>query len=631
MKNLVTKYRITVILFALLLVVVVFSVIEVKEIEDIVRDDLVIVIDSEEQVIAGNDMTIYKKDEIIEGDLLAYFYNADPVLVITPTLSLSRDIATDLSVTAVTTIDIRAVDGDRNNYWIEVVEKVNYPVLSLGNEALVLPEIELDIYEYYLESTVIREDFGSSVGILEVNVVTTYVIEGVVDGENIRRTLVDFTNIGVHSEFFNVSESKSVNVVLLESIEETSFLYKLLTYEIVYVYLIVLYLIGIIISVWYKNRQRNTEYREHRKFRDWITDGTIDISDKTLVDIVKLSGLVDLAIDLDKRVIYDSNINHYFVLAEEVLYRYNPQSNFLSEDMTNKFGKFLLTEKMITMDEYETALFNSRQTYRYLRDVLLELGILNETELYSAMAKMRGYSYIDINYYPIPREVSWTDKLPLKDAKKKHVVPVGNRSDGTQVVATILPMVKGVKDLIYQLFGEKTNIVITTPSNIHNYLHELERTINVNHAVPVRMNGYSVQKENKVVFQHELKNNVFLKGPFLVTIGAISQFEYEEVKKHYRFEQWIISNNDIDDVTKALVNSLARLVNRIENYDDINILTLLLEANFISENEFKWIKEELEITSEDDVKKALIGNCFASDSTIRLAKFIIDKFNELRN
>lgn len=66
--------------------------------------------------------------------------------------------------------------------------------------------------------------------------------------------------------------------------------------------------------------------QEREAFEEWITPGAPpdDITDLTVVEVDSLEGLVDIAIDSDRRVIEDRSGGQYVVIDGNICYRYIP-------------------------------------------------------------------------------------------------------------------------------------------------------------------------------------------------------------------------------------------------------------------------------------------------------------------
>lgn len=60
------------------------------------------------------------------------------------------------------------------------------------------------------------------------------------------------------------------------------------------------------------------------EFEEWVTEGTVDIEDRSTITVESLGGLVDVAIDSSSRVIEDTETGVYVVRADDVWYQFTP-------------------------------------------------------------------------------------------------------------------------------------------------------------------------------------------------------------------------------------------------------------------------------------------------------------------
>lgn len=84
---------------------------------------------------------------------------------------------------------------------------------------------------------------------------------------------------------------------------------------------------GLAVGVWgrrYADISRLEQEVHHRKYSEWISDGTLptEPSDRHIY-VSSLEDLVDIGIDTGKRVIHDPDIEAYAVVDNEVLYYYS--------------------------------------------------------------------------------------------------------------------------------------------------------------------------------------------------------------------------------------------------------------------------------------------------------------------
>ena len=92
--------------------------------------------------------------------------------------------------------------------------------------------------------------------------------------------------------------------------------------------------LGCGVTVWDVRQQETRElglawYRE--QYSQWISEGEFPAgSERNYIYIDSLKGLVDIAIDTNNRVIYDSDIEVYSIVDEGVVYYHSPDPTVIS-------------------------------------------------------------------------------------------------------------------------------------------------------------------------------------------------------------------------------------------------------------------------------------------------------------
>jgi len=81
-------------------------------------------------------------------------------------------------------------------------------------------------------------------------------------------------------------------------------------------------------------RRRLAHARERAELDDWITTARVppESSDRPVVDVETLDGLVDTAIDTDQRVIEDAATGTLWVWTGTAAYRHDPGATGRTED-----------------------------------------------------------------------------------------------------------------------------------------------------------------------------------------------------------------------------------------------------------------------------------------------------------
>ena len=81
---------------------------------------------------------------------------------------------------------------------------------------------------------------------------------------------------------------------------------------------------------WFSVPEKRREWMAYQasrsEFGEWISHGTVptELEDRTVIDVDSLEGLVDVAIDSDRRVIADQSRGVCVVVLEDAVYRYEP-------------------------------------------------------------------------------------------------------------------------------------------------------------------------------------------------------------------------------------------------------------------------------------------------------------------
>ncbi|MFC7215394.1 DUF5305 domain-containing protein [Saliphagus sp. GCM10025334] len=87
-----------------------------------------------------------------------------------------------------------------------------------------------------------------------------------------------------------------------------------------------------------EERARLAASHERAQFDDWVSEGSLPerVKEYPLIDVGSLEGLVDVAIDSDRRVLEDSD--GYYVVDGRVLYGYRPSASTGEGDEGNERG-----------------------------------------------------------------------------------------------------------------------------------------------------------------------------------------------------------------------------------------------------------------------------------------------------
>src|SRR5436305_3985558 len=140
----------------------------------------------------------------------------------------------------------------------------------------------------------------------------------------------------------------------------------------------------------------------------------------------------------------------------------------------NQLGTLLLERRLVTEEQLETALEEQRQSRKSLGRVLIDAGIVSESDLVSTLAARIGLEFVDLSEYTIdPSAVGLiSDSL----ARRFQALPIG-WEDNRLVVAMADPSNVVAVDDIRTITGAEVRTVVATRGAIRDAIdrhHRLE-------------------------------------------------------------------------------------------------------------------------------------------------------------
>ncbi|AXR79662.1 DUF5305 domain-containing protein [Natrarchaeobaculum sulfurireducens] len=266
----------------------------------------------------------------------------------------------NLSVTTDTYLILRAGELENGEvvetYW-EVVE----PLEAASTSSLSPADahtVEFDVHIPFVLETIstVEQQVGSAEGVVDARVVSASTVEGTVDGEPVSNSYDSELLLLVDPATFRVSDTMTVEerhqeFETVEVLSEPSLfesLGSIILFGLAFVGLVSLIVARVGGYIELTDEERDLlKHEQHRsQYDDWITAGTFpserEYEQTVLVD--DLEGLVDVAIDTNKRVIEDRELGVSTVLDDEYIYLHvradSPAHDWLVSYADTTLGEF---------------------------------------------------------------------------------------------------------------------------------------------------------------------------------------------------------------------------------------------------------------------------------------------------
>lgn len=276
-----------------------------------------------EATVDGSNITLYSPGERLV-DMPVYFHEESPRMDLI--LSVAGPSGTDIDIRV--TAELEATRDDRTFYEETIVIAADQQTLETGDAELIapvdVPRI-IDRVDQVSERTV-------GVGSLDrtISVVVEY------ESERYAGTLEDEVEIVLTGQGYwldvNPADDRRHSETITHEVELDRDRTSLLTYGGVALVLLVL---GIALGS-YSMREIDTEALEtaiaRSEFDEWISSGEIPTrASKQYVKVASLEDVVDIAIDSNKRVIHDPNLDAFGVIDGDLVYYFAPGADEIEE------------------------------------------------------------------------------------------------------------------------------------------------------------------------------------------------------------------------------------------------------------------------------------------------------------
>mgnify|MGYP006277099199 CR=1 FL=1 len=279
----------------------------------------------------------------------AYFTQATPVLDGTFRYSYSATDGGNVSVTATVEAVFRSVtDGETGarEYW-RVTRPLNRTTTSLAPGETVRLSFSENVTELLNESRRYDESVGGTPGSLEVAFAADVRTEGTVNGQSVDDARTYRLGLAADDSVYRVDDPGTVTNATQQSRTVRTRVQPSAVGRLGGPALLLVGLFGLVAlgTLRYQGRLALSEgesayleyERDRTEYDEWITAARLppDARDGPTVEVDSLEGLVDIAIDSDRRVIENgTNGREYVAVVDDVVYRFSappePESDSLS-------------------------------------------------------------------------------------------------------------------------------------------------------------------------------------------------------------------------------------------------------------------------------------------------------------
>lgn len=286
-------------------------------------------------VVAEDETLPFATGEVLENRPI-YYTNVTNELSGTYSYEYTAD-SGNLAVTTETFLLIRGGELEEGNvtetFW-EVSEPLNSNRSTIEPGSTHTVEFDVNIRSVLETIATVEAQLDSTEGLVDVRVVSVSNVSGTANGEEIERSYRSEMPMVVSPSTFRVTEPRTVNEVhrSFETVEALVQPSPVEAYGSILAVGVIIALIVTLVGLRYTGYTELTDEEQElmeitqarQRFTEWITTGEFpserEYEETVLVD--DLEGLVDVAIDTNKRVIEDTQLGVFTVLDDAYIYIY---------------------------------------------------------------------------------------------------------------------------------------------------------------------------------------------------------------------------------------------------------------------------------------------------------------------
>lgn len=609
-------------------------------------DEVTLDITAPYQITSRKDLTVWPAGTVYPQAMAAYFYAANPQLKVTPKVEVIGMQQGSLNGSIVSEILLQAVNDKSQVYWSYTLSSPSSQPFILSQEIAARANqtvfesnaIMLEIPAAYDLVRRIGEELMFERGELQVLVTSKISISGIVNGVQIEKAVDNILPIQLHDSSFTIAQTKDALTTLplvLDNKDSTQYntWMNLLRTNLWPISLSIFLTVVLSILILIDNNNKPLEAIEHKRFKQWITEGNVEVKDGFSIHIFSLEGLVDLAIDLDKRVIYDAKVSKYYVLTQDIVYVYDLQRQDKKMDSKQQLGKLLVEQGLIKPEQLDIAIHYEKKIGKRLGESLMALGFIDEITLYSTLAAQQKVDYYELDATKAITDTSWIAQMSIDKARALMALPLGRRADGKLVIVCSELSKDGVKNALLEMFGSEIYLVAARPSaiyesleRIHTSMQQIDLTAQESDNRLEPFERLSEQEQARFVefyIRGKISHGLLLKATGVfepATIDRVMETEHDiDTMRNSQLIDTEFTNllRSLDRITQAMHWKL-RHEKKLPQ-----LMDLLINANYLSVETVEWVNRELQL-QRLELAQVLINNYIVSAQTVKNATIVLD-------
>ena len=611
-------------------------------------------------VVSHRATTVWPAGTDLGQGAAAYFYLAQPMVDLTPNVRIGPALQGQLNGTLRTELTLRSVNQSGQVYWslsLQAADERAFTLESAADGQLRMLDysasgLPIDAAAAYERAAQVNKELGFENGIVQLVVRTTVDLTGTLEGQTFEKSIVTDLPLALTPVSFSlpVTSDQTASILLpsASGIAGRSALDLLVGFVTadrlraipLSAAAVLVLLLAVQLLLFSRSRKGwSRESTDAARFKEWITEGSFQARSGVLIHIRSLQGLVDLAIDLDKRVIHDARKRQYYVLDENTVYIHDPAKPEPLAGGASQLGKLLIDGGLISPGQLETALYYQQRVGLQLGESLMALGFVDESSLYSTLAVQKNLPYLEIQPEDFAVDSDYLAKVPLAQAKALASLPIGRRSDGRLVVASGKPATEGLKASLEEILHTEIAMVMVRPSIVAKAFEALsdpsrlqdadesaaigpDRVVSVA-SRPAEGPVDAMTRAEWKKFVQGFTRGVLTVEPLLQELGLAGPETVGEVPDEAPLLGWLVHrgilSGDLSNLLRGLGRAVAAMDWKARQQRTLpGLLAILHHADYLTKGDLEWVGAEAERLGAP-VEQVLDENHLASRTSIRNA------------